>query len=480
MDTRVERVDDTTVKLAVTVEPPRVKQALDQAARHLAEEVRIPGFRKGKVPRKVLESRLGKGAVVQHAVQDALPEFYAEAVHAQALDPVGQPEFELDTFEEGQDASFTATVEVRPEFDAPSIDGVLVNHPEWEATEEEVEAELEHLRERFAEAETVNRPIQIGDLALLSISGTFLGQPVDDAKMDDQLYRVGDPEETEQTLDRELLGTSTGGIVKFRDTFGDDNERELDFTVIVKDVKTLQLPEADDDFAITASEFDTIDELRGGIREQIAEAKLDLAHSALRGRAVETISELVEVPLPRALVDQEVQFQLARLARDAEQRDIPFDQYLQMAGTTIEQLQQQLNDNARATVKAQLVVDQIGREAEIQVTNEDLSQQISEEAARLNMPPQELARFMNEPERVAVLFADAFRRKTIDHILQRVEIIDGPPESAVSGDDALSDDTAAEETATASTAEGSGSAPSDEDVIADADASDSESVSATE
>jgi len=435
VDTRVERVDDTTVKLAVTVEQLRVKAALDEAARHLAEEVKVPGFRKGKVPRKVLESRLGKGAVVQHAVQDSLPQFYAEAVREQDLEPVGQPEFDLDTFEEGTDAAFTATVEVRPDFDPPAVDGVLVNHPEWEVDDEEVEAELNQLRERFAEAESVDRPIQIDDLAVVTISGSRNGEPVEDASVDDQLYRVGDPEQTGQKLDRELLGTSAGGIVKFSDTFDGEDDREIDFTVIVKDVKTLKLPEADDDFAITASEFDTIDELRAGIREQLEAAKLDLARGALRGRALETISELVDVPLPRALVDQEVQFQLARLARDAERYQIPFDQYVQAAGTTMEQLQEQLTENARKTVRAQLVVDRIGRDAGIEVTNEDLTRQVTEEAARMNMPPEELAQFMSEPERLGVLFTDAFRRKTIDHILERIEIVDAPPPALLPDDE---------------------------------------------
>ncbi|MBW3606582.1 MAG: trigger factor [Actinobacteria bacterium] len=428
MDTRVERVDDTTVKLAVTVEPPRVTAALEEAARHLADEVKIPGFRKGKVPRRVLETRLGKGAVLQHAVQDALPQFYAEAVREQELEPVGQPEFELETFEEGRDAEFTATVEVRPEFDPPPVDGVQVPHPEWEVTDEDVEAEIDRLRERFAEAETVDRPIQVGDLAVLSISGSHRGEPVEDASMDHQLYRVDDPEESGQQLDRELLGATPGTIAKFTDTF-DDDERELDFTVIVKDVKALTLPDADDEFAITASEFDTIDELRDSIREQIAEHKLRHAREALRGRVVETVSDLVDVPLPRVLVDQEVQFQLARLARDAERREIPFDRYLQAAGTTMEQLTEQLRDSARKTVRAQLVVDRVGRDAGVTVSNEDLSRQVMEEAARLNMPPDQLAEFMTEPERLGVLFADAFRRKTIDHIIERVEVTGGPLET---------------------------------------------------
>jgi len=333
---------------------------------------------------------------------------------------------------------------VRPDFDPPAVDGVRVSHPDWEVTDDEVIAELDQLRERFAEAETVDRPLQIGDLAVLSVSATHQGEPVEDARMDDQLYRVNDPEQTGQTLDRELLGKTTGNIVKFADTF--DDERELDFTVIVKDVKTLRLPDADDDFAITASEFDTIEELRDSIRTQLAEHKLRHARESLRGRVVEAVSELVDVPLPRALVEQEAQFQLARLARDAERYEIAFDQYLQAAGTTFEELQEQLRENARRTVRAQLVVDRIGRDAGVEVTNEDLSRQLLEEAQRLQMPPDQLAEFMREPERLGVLFSDAFRRKTIDHIIGRVEIADGPsPEVDAPADESDDEDVAAAE-----------------------------------
>lgn len=430
MDTRVERIDDTTVKLSVSVEAARVERALDEAARHLAEEVKVPGFRKGKVPRRVLETRLGKDAVRQHAVRDSLPQFYIEALNEREIDAVGDPDLDLQTFEEGSDAEFTATVEVRPEFDPPPIEGVLVPHPEWEVTDEEVETELDRLRERFAEAETVQRPIQVGDLAVVSISASHHGQPVEDASVDDELYRVNDPEESGQKLDTELLGTSTGGIVKFTDTWGaGDDARELAFTVIVKDVKALQLPDADDDFALTASEFDTIDELRAGIREQLESAKLDVARSALRGRAVEAVAELVEVPVPNALVEQEVRLQLARLTRDAERHEIPFEQYLQLIGATPEELEAQLRENARQTVKAQLVVDRIGHGAGVTVTNEDLSRKVTEEAARLNVAPDELARFMSEPERLGAFVTDVFRAKTIDHILERVEIT-GAPEPA--------------------------------------------------
>lgn len=426
VNTRVEQVDDTTVKLAIVVEPARVKEALDEAARHLAAEVRVPGFRPGRAPRRVLESRLGKGAIREHAVQEALPAFYAEAVREQQIDVVGSPEFDLDAFEEGEEASFTATVEVRPEFEPPAMEGVTVSHPEWEVSDEEVQAELDRLRERFAEVQTVNRPVQEGDLAVITVTGSRGGERVDEASREDLMYEVGDPSRTGQALDRELLGTSPGGIVKFRDTIEPGGD-EIDFTVIVKEVKAKRLPEADDDFAITASEFDTIEDLRAAIRQQLSASKRAFAAEALRWHAVETLSELVDVPLPQSMIDQEVQFRLARLAREAEQQQIPFDRYLQAAGLTPEELTERLQDDARKTVKAHLVVDRIGNAAGIEVRKEDLDAEIERQAARRQQPADELKRFMIQPERIGALVSDVFRRKTIEHILERVDVVGAPP-----------------------------------------------------
>jgi trigger factor len=436
----VERVDDTTVKLSITVEASRVGEAIDSAARRVGAEVKVPGFRPGRVPRRVLESRVGKEALVSEAARDALPSFYAEAVRAEQLDVVGPPEFDVTTFSDGQDAEFAATVEVRPDITVPDYAGLQVPYPDWEVTEADVDAQLDQLRERFAELETVQRPVQTGDYAVITVTGERDGQQVEEASVTDLLYRVA-PEKTSQgeasqneqsELDRNLLGAQAGAILKFRDTLGDDYGEDLagaevDFTAIVKEVKHANLPDLDDDFAVTASEFDTIDELRDELRSTLTTQKLDYARSALRGRVVEAVSELVDVALPSGLVQQDVQLRLGRLAHQAEQYDMSLEQFLSAVGG-VEQAVGQLEDEARKTVKAQLVLDAIGKQAGIDVEQGDLGAEVARQAARLGRPPQELAEYMTHPDRLAALVSDAFRRKTIDHVLESVQVLGAPPD----------------------------------------------------
>ncbi|MDQ3537572.1 MAG: trigger factor [Actinomycetota bacterium] len=434
MKSTVERVDDTTVKLSITVEADRVGAAIDSAARRLGAEVKVPGFRPGRVPRRVLESRVGKEALVSEAARDALPSFYAEAVRAEQLEVVGPPEFDVTTFSDGQDAEFAATVEVRPDVAVPDYAGLQIPHPDWEVTEPDVDAQLDQLRERFAELETVAQPVQVGDYAVITVTGERNGQRVEEASVNDLLYRVVEPAESNERseLDRNLVGASAGAILKFRDTLGDDYGQglagaEVDFTAIVKEVKHANLPDLDDDFAVTASEFDTIAELRDELRSTLTTQKLDYARSALRGRVVEAVSELVDVALPSGLVQQEVQLRLGRLAQQAEQYDMTLEQLLSAAGG-IEQAVAELENEARKTVKAQLVLDAIGRQVEIDITQSDLGAEVARQAARLGRPAQELAEYMTHPDRIAALVSDAFRRKTIDHLLESVQVLGSPPE----------------------------------------------------
>jgi trigger factor len=436
VETTVERVDETTVKLTVTVEPARVAEAVDAAARSLAGQVKVPGFRPGRVPRRVLESRLGKDALVSEAVRAALPTFYGEAVEAEGLPVVSAPELDVDTFTEAEGAVFTATVEVRPEIAVPDFSELQVPHPDWELEDAEVDEQLDMLRERFAELETVERPAQVGDFAVLTITGERDGERLEEASGEDLLYQVGDPAESESELDRHVTGASTGDVLRFTDELGADYGEELagtevDFTVMVKEVKAKELPPLDDDFAITATEFDTAEELVTELRRQMAQHKLGNARAELRGRVIEAVSDLVEVPLPKAMVSDEVRFRLQRLQQQAEQYGLTLDQYVQMAGTSTEELFANLEEEAGKTVKAQLVVDAIGRDREVQVDQEDLGVEIARQAQRLNRDPAELAQLMTHPDRITALVSDAFRRKTIDEIVGEVQVLSAPPEDVL-------------------------------------------------
>jgi trigger factor len=444
--TSVERVDDTTVKLSVTVEAERVGQAINEAAQRLGSQVKVPGFRPGHVPRRILETRFGKEALVQEAVSTTLPQLYAEAAQAEQLEVVGSPQFDLETFEDGKEGQFSATVEVRPEIEVPDYSGLQVAHPDWEATDDDIAEQLDALRERFAELETVDRTVQPGDYVVVTVSGEHDGQPLEEVSVEDLLYTVPElpeGEESDSALDRNLLGAKAGDVLKFTDTlgpdYGDKADVEADITAIVKEVKAKRLPELDDDFAITASEFDTIDELRDELRTQFASHKKAQARAELRGKVVEAVCDLVEVPLPQSMVQQELHFRINRLGQQAEQYGLTLEQYLAAMSTTAEDVVKELEEEAGKTVKAQLVIDAIGRAENIDVVQEDLGAEIARQSMRLGRPPEELAEFMTHPDRIGALVSDAFRRKTIDHMVATVQVLSAPPDDE--DDELEADDT---------------------------------------
>ncbi len=431
MEISVERVDDTKVKLEVTVEADRVEQAINEAAKRLANEVKIPGFRPGRVPRRVLESRIGSDALVQEAAREALPQFYQEAVQSEDLHVAGQPELDVDTFQSGEEAKFSATVEVVPDIEPPAVDDIEVDHPDWEVTEQEVQQQLLTLRERFASLETADRPAEAGDAVLVTIVGERDGERVDEASGEDLLYEISDPNESDSEVDRNLIGAEAGETITFTDTLGEDFGEELagaevDFTVTVHEVKERSLPELTDDFVDENTEFDTAEQLEAELRRQMAEHKRSEAAAELRNTVVEQVSDRVEVTVPDTMAQEELRYRLERLQSDAQRSGMSLDQYLQSAGG--EDIFTQLDQQARATVKAQIVLDAIGHEAGIEVTRDDLESEIFRQAERLGQDPSEIAEYMSaEPERLQALASDTFRRKAIDHLLERVTVRGGPP-----------------------------------------------------
>lgn len=432
--TAVEKIDDTKIKLQVTVPADRVTKAIDAAVNRLASSMRIPGFRPGKAPLKVIESRLGKGAVQNEAARETLPGLYTEALKQTEITPVGPPQFDVEEFARGSEGIFTATVDVRPEFDVPEFKGLTVEHPEWELTEEELNDNLDAMRERFAEVDTVARPARKGDFVTLTMTAKKSdGTIVEEASAEDLLYPIPE-EDSDSVLDAQLQGAEAGAILRFDDVLGADypdglGGQELSFTAIVKEVKSKNLPDLDDDFALTASEFDTLEELKDDLRDQIGLEKRQMARANLRGKVVETIAEMVDIPLPESLVAEEQRFRLNQLAHQAEHNDLDFEQFLGLAsGGDPQQLVDQIKTEAEATVKAQLIVDEVGQEADITVEQNDLGQEIARQSLRMNRDPKEVAELMLHPDRIGALYADAYRRKAIDHIMAAVEVTNAPPD----------------------------------------------------
>lgn len=434
MKTTVERLEPTKVKLTVEVEPERVSKAFDAAAREMARSVTIPGFRRGKVPRRVLEARLGKAALLQNAMEDSIGRFYAEAVQAEQVDAVAPPQIDLQHFSEEEGCAFEATVEVRPEVELPDHTGISVSFPDWEVSEEDVRTYVDDLRERFAELEEVDRPARTGDYVTIDLAVTREGQPIEQARAEDALYHIGSGGVTPK-LDEELVGAAPGQTLVYVDTLPDDypehGGKPAEFTVTIKDVREKRLPELDDDFATSASEFDTLAELEDDMRRNLQTRKLANARQELRGRVLEAYLATVDVPLPESMVQAEKQGRLDQLRRQAEQYGLDMEQLLGLQDTTLEQATQTIEEQAETAVKAQLVLEALAQQLGVGVASADLEQEIYRLAAQRGQEPEEIARQVSDSNAVGVLVGDVVRRKALDALVAAAEIEGAPSEDVM-------------------------------------------------
>ncbi len=429
MKTTVETVDETTVKLTVEVEPERIRAAFNEAAQHIAKDIQLPGFRKGKVPRKLLEARIGKDAIKAHAVEDSLGEFYVEAIREHEISPVTQPEIDLDTFDEADGAKFTATVEVVPTFEVPEHEGISVTFPEWDVSDDDVNERLQELRERFAEVDVVERAAKRGDYVTLDLKLEVDGTELEDAAVEDAMYEVGSGGVTPK-LDEELEGVVGSSDLTYTDTLPEDypehGGKEATFHVTVKDVREKTLPALDDDFAMTASEFDTIDELRKDIRDSLLRRNIMTAQTELRNRIMEAYLALVDVPLPKKMVENDIEHRVGQVEQQAEQIGMEADDLLQMQGMTMEEYRNQVSLQSEQTVKAQLVLDGLAKKLEVEVTEDDLNAEVMRHARARNADPQALARQIVQQGTLGILAGDVARRKAIDTVVAAAQVDGGP------------------------------------------------------
>ena len=424
-----EEIDPVTVKLTVEVEPKRVKQASDRAARELAKQVNIPGFRPGKAPRRLLEQRFGEGAIAQTAMENSLTDFYVEALQSEDLDPVAQPEVDVEQFDEQEGCTFTAQVQIRPEFEVPDHTGISLSFPEWDVDEDDVDEQLSTVRERFAEVDAVERPAKKGDLVTIDLDLEVDGEALEDAAVEDALYEVGSEGVTPK-LDEEVVGASAGDEFTYDDELPEDypehGGKTATFHVTVKDVREKTLPELDDDFATSASGFDTIEELRTDVRNSLLRRKVEEAQHQLRARILEAYMARVEIPLPPAMLDAEKEQRLHDVEHQAERFGMTVDQVFEAQGTTREEFEAQALKQAEESVKAQLVLDELGKKIQPALDPSDIDREIVRHAQSNQMEPQQVAEIIQQQGSLPALIGDILRRKTIDAIVDAADVDGGP------------------------------------------------------
>jgi trigger factor len=422
--TTVAPLEGNKVKLSVEVDEDEFDKAITDAFRKIAREVRIPGFRPGKAPRKLLERRLGAQVGREQALHDALPEYYAQAVTDNDVDAIDAPEIDITAGEDDGPVAFDAVVEVRPVVQVPGYGGLRVEIPSPEIPEEEVDAQIDRMRQVQATFADVDRAAQAEDAVVIDITGTLDGEAQDGLTADDYSYTVGGGAITPE-VDEQVSGAKAGDILEFDATHPDpDEERQLRFRVLVKQVRERVLPEVDDAWASENSEFDTIDELRQSIRDRGTLVRKAQAQSALREGTGQALAKLVEDEVPEALVTHEMNHRAQDLALRLQAQGLTPEQWLAITGKSSEDLTAELREAAETSAKVDLALRAVADAEELECTDEDLDDELAGVAERVGEP---VARVREEFERggnLSAVRSDVRKRKALDWLLERVEIVD--------------------------------------------------------
>ena len=425
MKTDVEELSPTRVKLSVEVPFDELKPSIDKAYREVARQVRIPGFRPGRVPPRIIDQRIGRAPVLEQAVNDAIPGLYGKAVEESELFALGRPEVEITSLDDGKELSFTAEVDVRPKFELPDLSGISVTVDNATVTPDDVEEHLSSLRERFASLKGVQRPAESGDFVSIDLSATVDGEPVEDAQASGLSYEVGS-ESMLDGLDDAVTGMQAGESKTFSSELagGEHAGDEAEVTVTVHNVKVKELPDFDDDFAQLASEFDTIGELRADTRQRIEAMRRQQQAVQARDRALEALLDQVDVPLPEGIVTEETH-RLEHSMHDQIQRvGADWEAYLQMIGKSQQEFNADLQEQSRRSVKVGLVLDQVARQEDLGVDETELSYFITQQAEQMGVEPELLARQIAEGGQIGAAAAEVLRGKAIALLTSRVQIQD--------------------------------------------------------
>jgi len=421
----VETLSPTRVRLAIEVPFDELEPSLKKAYREIAQQVTVPGFRKGKVPSAVIDQRVGRVAVLNEAVQEAIPQQIVAAIREHSVKSLGRPNVEITEFADGQPLRFTAELDVRPEITLPELSAIEVSVDDVEIGENEIDTQVEGLRERFATLKTVERTAQVGDYVQMDLAATVDGEEVPGGTATNISHEVGS-KSLLPGLDEVLAGMGAGEQSTFTTQLvgGDFAGREADVKVTVRTVKEKQLPPMDDDFAQLASEFDTLDELRGDLQERLTRVKRVEQLYAARDKALAELVRRADVPAPEGVVREEVEHRKQAMTDELERIGASFEDYLSAEQKTEEQLDEELTEAATEGVRIQLVLDTIADTNEVQVSDDEFGHEIVHRAQRVGMPPQQYYDQLMRSGTAAAVFGDVRRGKALTMVMEQVKITD--------------------------------------------------------
>lgn len=412
MKSAVETVDETRVKMTVEVPMVELQPNVDKAYKEIAQQVTIPGFRKGKVPPRIIDQRVGKPVVLEQAINEAMPELYRRAVTEADIKPIGQPKIDVTTIpgltgeDDGDDLVFTAELDVRPEIELPDLSGVTLTVDSVEVTDEDVEESLTTLRQRYASLVGVDRPVADGDFLSIDLRAAIGDEEIDTAS--GVSYQVGSGNLL-PGIDEAVIGLSAGETATFSAPLagGEHAGEEAQVTVTVVSVKEQELPEVDDDFAQMASEVDTIDELRENLRTQVADAKVNNQAVQARDRLLEHLLENTEFPLPQGVIEDEIHRHLEGEGRldDDEHRE-------------------EVREQATDALRRQLLLDALAEKVKVQVEQGEMVEFMLRTAQQYRMDPNEFIQSAAANNQMPLYMAELARNKSLAVALRDVTVVD--------------------------------------------------------
>ena len=425
MKTTVDKLSDTRVKLTVNVPFAELDQEIDQAYAAIAQQVSIPGFRKGKAPRQLIDARFGRGPILEQVVNDMLPSRYEQAVKENDLKVIGQPDVDISKIEDKDFVEFTAEVDIRPEFEISDFSKISVTVPALKADEEDVDKALEELAERFGELKDTKRKMKTGDYAIIDITAEIDGEKIEDASTEGLSYRIGD-DDLIKGLDTALRGMKTGEDNEFTSTIqsGEHKDEEATIKVHVQQSKERKLPAMDDEFAQMASEFDTMDELRESTKTQVEETKKAEQAAQIRDEVLKSALSEVEFELPQSVVDEQAHSQLHQILGQLAHDEKALAQLLEAQGTSREEFDKQTREQAEESVRTQLFLDAVAEKEEPEVSQQELTDHILFTAQSYGMDPNQFIQQLQSNGQIANLFSDVRRGKALAAAICRTTVKD--------------------------------------------------------
>ncbi len=422
--TTVEELDDNKVKLSIEIEAAEFEIEVAKAFKKIGRDVNLPGFRKGKVPRKVLEARFGSGMARGQALEDSIPDYFLTAIGDQEIDMISPPEYDITSGIEEGDLVFDAVVVVRPSVDISGYDSITVEIPAPAPTDEEIQERIDSFLGQFGELASVERAAADDDTVTMDIATTHDGEEVEGLTASEYSYKVGSGGLVAE-LDDNLRGASIGDKLEFDAEHPDpDEDGKLSFVIEIKDIQEQVLPELTDEVVADATDFATADEWRADLVDQMTNGKAAQSNNLWREKAAESLGALVDDEPPTTLIDTEVRNQVEDMARRLQQMGIGFEQYMQMTGTSVDDMFEQMREPATASVKVDQALRALAAAEGLNATDDDLDNEFNELVEGTGMTLEDLKAQISTKNQLMLMKADISKRKAVDWLLERVQVVD--------------------------------------------------------